>query len=271
LQSIERSNIETILAAHPGNRLFLEALKRVESGDDLLCILGRYIHFNSVFGSSVASLASKIAARQDLFRDADELIEIIADRSVEVAADIFFAAIDEFGGHITNHRKTHRSLAQATLKASGTFFGLDTAQINNVVCLNESTRVAIRKVQDGYGVSQMMNDHKIFHSIGFHLGSELLADEEFRILDKFLRTKYPDLVKYLEKTRVAISGSQYAAYYWIRIHTSVEAEHFDVAVKGANCALKYYAGRESIAELKSWIIEGFRDFAAVQAEFMAAW
>jgi hypothetical protein len=269
LESIEKSDIEAVLATHCGNRIFAEALQRVVTGDELLCMLGRYIHFNSIFGSSVTSLAGEIAARQDLFRDADEVIEIIADRSVEVAADIFFAAIDEFGGHTTNHRKTHRSLAQATLKATGTFFGFDPARINNIVCLNESTSAAIYKVQEGYGVNQLMYEHEIFHSIGFHLGSEILADEEFRILDNFLLKKYPDLVKYLDKTKVTIGGSQYPAYYWIRIHTSVEAEHFDVAVKGANHALRYYAGQESRTQIKDWIIEGVTDFTVVQGDFMA--
>jgi hypothetical protein len=268
LESVERSELDVVLVNHAGNRTLAESLQGVISGGDLVCLLGRYIHFNSIFGSSVTNLAGEIAARQNLFRDADELIEIIADRSVEVAADIFFAAIDEFGGPITSHRKTHRSLAQATLKATGTYFGLDPSQINSIACLNESTRAAIHQVQQGYGVNQTMDERKIFHSIGFHLGSEILADEEFRILDSFLRTKYPDLVMFLEKTKVIISGFQYAAYYWIRIHTSVEAEHFDVAVKGANRALRYYAGQESNACIKGWIINGVLDFAAVQAECM---
>lgn len=235
---------------------------------DLLRTLARYIHFNSIFGSGASNLAAEIAARQDLFRDSEEVIDLIADRSVEVAADIFFAAIDEFGGHTTTRRKTHRSLAQATLKATASFFRFDPAQVNTIACLNESTRTAICKVREGYGIGQMLDEPRIFRAIGFHLGSEFLADEEFRVLDSFLCSKHPDLVAYLEKTEVTMNERQYAAYYWIRIHTSLEAIHFDMALNSADCALQYYAGRENRCCIESWIVDGFRAFAAVQKEFM---
>jgi hypothetical protein len=269
LDRIKRSDMEAALAANPGNRIFAEALHRMQGVDHFLCVLGRYIHFNSIFASSVTSLAGEIAARQDLFRDADEPVGIIADRSTEVAADIFFAAIDEFGGHITNHRKTHRALAQAMLKTSGTFFGFDPAQINNTVNLNESTCAAIHRVREGYGVNQVMDHHKLFSAIGFHLGSEALADQEFRILDNFLRAEQPDLVEHLESTDVNIGGARYSAYYWVRIHTSVEARHFAVAAKGANRALRYYVGLERKSRIKDCIIQGARDFTVVQTDFMA--
>ena len=37
-------------------------------------------------------------------------------------------------------------------------------------------------------------------------------------------------------------GEKHNAYYWVRIHTGVEAEHFDAALKGVNNALRFYAG-----------------------------
>ena len=67
LETIDKSDMEPILAAHTGNRMFQEALYQIESPNDLLCSLGRYIHFNSVFGSGVANLAGEIGSRQDLF------------------------------------------------------------------------------------------------------------------------------------------------------------------------------------------------------------
>jgi hypothetical protein len=268
LERLEKSDIDRVLLTHTGACTFAGALHRVVNGEDLLLILGRYIQFNSIFGSSVTSLTGAIAARQDLFRDPDEPIQSIADRSVEVAADIFFAAIDEFGGHTTSNRITHRSLAQATFKATGTFFGLDAVRINKIARIND-IRSAIHKVQQGYSVNHTLDQHKLFHSIGFHLGSEILADEEFRVLDDVLREKYPDLVKYLDQTKVTIGDSHYPAYRWISIHTSVEAEHFDVAMKGANHALRYYAGQASRSQIKGWIIEGVTDFTVVQGDFIA--
>jgi hypothetical protein len=73
---------------------------------------------------------------------------------------------------------------------------------------------------------------------------------------------------YLEEIEVTINEVAHRAYFWIRIHTSVEADHFAFAVKGANQALRYFSGPESAARVKDWIIKGFREFAGVQARFM---
>jgi len=230
--------------------------------------LGRYIQFNSTFGGGVANLAGEIAVRQDLFRDREEPVQILADRSVEVAADIFFAAVDEFDDRATNQRDTHRTLAQATLKATGRFFGYDLSALDAIVRPNETTLAAIRQVRAGYGISQVVDEAKLFRDLGFHMGSEILADEEFQVIDRFLRSRHGDLVDYLENTEVTINEAAHRAYYWIRIHTSVEADHFAFAVKGANRALRYYVGPGRAADAKVGIVEGFREFAGVQAAFM---
>src|SRR5206468_1877450 len=81
-------------------RAFVEA----KAPERLLSVLGRYIQFNSAFGAGLANLAGEIAARQGLFRDAQEPLRIVADRSAEVASDFFFAAIDEFDDRATPWR-----------------------------------------------------------------------------------------------------------------------------------------------------------------------
>lgn len=268
LATICFADLEAILHEHTGNLIFADALERTGRGEELLCALSRYIHFNSPFGGGVANLAGEIAARQDLFRDGDEPVEMAADRSVEVAADIFFAAIDEFAGHVKMQRSTHRTMAQATLKAAGCFFNLSPSQLNELTKPSASTLTAIRKVRDGYRINQTVDEAQLFGAIGFHMGSEVLADKEFNILDAFLRSMYPSLVEYLRKTKVPINGSESAGYSWIQIHTTVEADHFGAAVQSANLALKYYAGTESLTRVKSWMLDGFRQFAGVQTEFM---
>lgn len=265
-QTIDRSDLEQVLALHSGNSIFKQALERIRTGADLLGTLSWYIYFNSIFGSGVANLAGEIGARQNLFRDPDESLEIASDRSVEVAARFFFAAIDEFGG--AAHRSTHRTLAQATLKGSGSFLGYEIAALNQIVEPNVRTLTAIDKVQDGYAINQHVDEQKLFRAIGFHMGSEVLADEEFNILDSFLRAEHADLVEHLKRARVSINGVEVAAYHWIQIHTTVEADHFDAAMLGANLALRYYAGAESQARIKEWILDGFREFAAIQTDFM---
>jgi len=262
------SDLEPILQEHAGKRIFASALEQTVSSEELLCVLGRYIHFNSVFGSGVANLAGEIGSRQDLFRDSDETVTLVADRSVEVAADVFVAAIDEFGDHNNIRRSTHRTLAQATLKAAGSFFGLSSAALDEIAQPYEATLAAMRRVRNGYRINQTIDEPKIFRAIGFHIASEVLADEEFNVLDTYMRANQPELVEYLTKTRVPIGDSENAAYRWVQIHTSVEADHFAAAVKSANQALRYYAGSETQSRIKNWILDGFREFVEVQKEFM---
>jgi hypothetical protein len=266
--NIGLADLQPILDAHAGTRTFKKDLAGIGDRAELVLALAHYIQFNSVFGSGVANLAGEIASRQDLFRDTDEEVDLVADRSVEVAAQVFFAAIDEFGGHAKGQRGNHRGLAQATLKAIASYFNISPAFLNKSTEADEDTLSAIEAVRNGYGLNQALEEPKLFRAMGFHIGSEVLADEEFNVLDGFLRANYPGLVEYLKKTKVAISGAANPAYAWIQIHTSVEADHFQAAVSSANLALHYYAGYQTQTCIKNWILDGFREFATVQSEFM---
>ncbi len=72
----------------------------------------------------------------------------------------------------------------------------------------------------------------------------------------------------LKAMKIEILGEKHDAYYWIHIHTGVEAEHFDAALRGVNSALRFYAGAEGPAEVKRFMLAGFARFAEVQAGFM---
>ena len=223
---------------------------------------------NAAFGAGLANLAGEIAARPTLFLDADEPVRILADRAADVAADFFYAAVDEFDDRLTPWRDTHRTLAQATLKGLGAHFGYAPAQLNDVLRINPATEKARAAVWEGYGVGARLEERRLFSAMGFHAGSEVLADHEFTVIDRCLRERRPELVKALEETAVEVLGHRHNAYYWIRIHTSVETEHFEAALKGVNNALRFYAGAEGPATVKGWILDGFKHFAQVQGDFM---
>ena len=266
---ITRDDLQPILAVHQGTQALRSAVERAGPPPHLLSVIARYIQFNSAFGPGLANLAGEIAARQGLFQDPEEVVRILADRAAEVAADFFYAAVDEFDDRATPWRDTHRTLAQATLKGMGSFFGYTPAQLNDVLHVNPATEDAMDLVWEGYGVGASLEEARLFRAMGFHTGSEILADQEFVVLDQTLRARRPDMVAALEKMKIPILGERHNAYYWVRIHTGVEAEHFDAALKGVNNALRFYAGREPVATVKGWILEGFRTFADVQGEFMA--
>src|SRR5262245_21818560 len=95
--SIEHSEIEQVLDEPTSAITFASALQRIQNDRQLLCVLGRYVHINSIFAGCVTNLAAELAARQDLFRDPAEPSLLLGDSSIDVAAQIFSAAIDEFG------------------------------------------------------------------------------------------------------------------------------------------------------------------------------
>lgn len=263
-----KSHLNSILSAHSGNRRFATVIKEALKADEFLRILTRYAYFNSAFSCGVAILAGQIAARQDLFRDASEPEILLADRSVEVAAHFLFAAIDDYCDR--DNKISHRALAQATLKSAARYFGFESsAALSQLQPLNASTRKVFDDVRAGYGVNQTMTERKLFQCMGFHMGSEILADSEFSILHAAIREKHPALLDYLEHASVEIDGKYCPAHYWIAIHTTVEAEHFDAALVGVNHALRYYAGKERRETIIEWVLEGFRGFASAQAKFMA--
>ena len=268
--NISVADLQPLLVRHEGNRLFKRAWEQMITPTALLSVLGRYVHFNATFGGCVANLAGEVGVRQDLFRDAEEPITALADRSMEIGSDIFAAAVDEFDDRATPHRDTHRSLASATLIGAGRFFHQDDAALDTLFQPDAATRQAVLRVHDGYGVNRSLDEAALFQAIGFHAGSEIIADEEFRILDGCLRAQFPDLVAALETTKVHINDEHHAAYHWIHIHTSVEADHFAFALRGANRALRFYTGASEDGQAKQWILEGFAQFADVQTAFMAA-
>src|SRR5262245_17728308 len=269
--AIAREDLKPTLDAHRGNEVlraaFLAAVKKPEA---LLNVLCRYIQFNGAFGPGLANLSGEIAARQGLFRDPGEPVRVIADRAALVASDFFHAAVDEFDDRATPWRDTHRTLAQACLEGMGGDFGVGPEEANEILEVDAGTHAAMAKVAQGYGIGAKLEDRDLFFGMGFHAGSEVLADQEFTIIDGVLRERLPDMVQALSAMRVQVGSDpeKHKAYYWISIHTSVEADHFDAALAGVNHALRYYAGKNDAAAVKDWILDGFRGFAKLQGDFM---
>jgi hypothetical protein len=270
--AITREDLKPTLDAHHGNEALRDAFVRaIDKPQALLNLVCRYIQFNGAFGPGLANLSGEIAARQGLFRDRAEPVEVIADRAAEVASDFFHAAVDEYDDRATPWRDTHRTLAQACLKGMAAYYGYEAQRLNEILVVNKSTHDAMARVFEGYGIGAKLEDQRLFAGMGFHAGSEVLADQEFTIIDKVLRERLPEMVKALTDMRVRVGSApeQHKAYYWISIHTSVEADHFDSAVQGVNKALRYYVGKNDAQTVKDWILRGFADFARVQADFMA--
>jgi hypothetical protein len=242
----------------------------------LVRFLGRYASWNGYFGSGVAALAGKIGRSRGLFRDPSEPVVAVADRSVHVASFFFDAARDEFDDRDTVHRDTHRCLAQAMLKGVlGYASRIDdvwrsAAQVNVLLAEPLWLKALQDRVAVGYGAGTPDDLASVFRSMGYHLGSEVLADQEFSLIDRTLKAAAPELVAFLEATRVSIAGQEHLAWSWIRIHSGhggkAEAEHFAWAVQGVERAFRYVEPAFH-ADLERQVIGGFRDFARDHGEF----
>ena len=239
--------------------------------------LGRYASWNGYFGSGVATLSGKIGRCRGLFLDTSQPITALADRSVYVASYFFDAARDEFDDRDTVHRDTHRCLAQSTLKGLIDYEAQrGQEKLREVAALNALLepplwlRALNDRVAIGYGAGSPDDWPTVFTCIGYHLGSELLADQEFSIIDETLRQHAPDLVEHLRNTTVNVAGQDHVAYQWIAIHSGhgggAEADHFEWATQGAKLAFRFVPSVHH-ADLKRQMHLGFQSFARDHSEF----
>ncbi len=247
-----------------------EPLRRVR-------FLGRYASWNGFFGSGVATLSGKIGRCRGLFLDPDQAVSALADRSVYVASYFFDAARDEFDDRDTVHRDTHRCLAQSMLKG---LIDYESAQGASDLAKPEALNALLDeplwlkalndRVAVGYGAGSADDWPTVFACIGYHLGSELLADQEFSIIDQTLRDEAPELVAYLREARINIAGQDHVAYQWVGIHSghggAAEADHFEWATQGAKLAFRFVPEKHH-DELRRQMHHGFLNFARDHREF----
>lgn len=240
---------------------------------------GRYTSWNGFFGSGVATLSGKIGRSRGLFLDQDQPLTALADRSVFVASFFFDAARDEFDDRDTVHRDTHRCLAQSTVKglidynaSKGVAGFADVSVVNALLDEPLWLKALNRQVALGYGAGTPDDLGSCFKSIGYHLGSELLADQEFSIIDRSMREGSPELVAFLRGHKVNIAGQDHVAYQWVSIHSGhgggAEADHFEWATQGAKLAFRY-SPQNLHAGLKRELLQGFRAFAHDHDDFFS--
>ena len=236
---------------------------------------GNYTSWNGFFGSGVAALSGKIGRSKRLFLDPKEPVLAIADRSVYVASFFFDAARDEFDDRETVWRDTHRCLAQATIAGLLDYEAkhgtpLAAPAVNDLLAESVTLQALNNRVALGYGVGTPDDLTSIFAGIGYHLGSELLADREFSLIDTLLHEAAPELVAHLKSAKMRIAGQEHGAYQWVSIHSGhgggAEADHFQWATQGVRLALRFVPSTLH-AQLRREVHRGFQSFAADHREF----
>lgn len=264
---------------------YIENVVRSGLYENVIRFVHHYTTWNGYFGSGVASLAGKIGRSRHVFLDSNEPLEALADRSVLVASFFFDAARDEFDDRDTEHRDTHRCLAQAFLKGCMDFWqitsspnppegwhGLDDKRLAEVINPPIWLEALCHRVASGYGSGTADTNDTIFRAMGYHLGFEILADREFSVIDRIIREEYPGLYNHLKNNEVEIAGQKHNCYSWVSIHSGhgggVELDHFENAIEGARLALQF-TPEENQLELYQQMRLGFAQFADDHHEFFA--
>jgi hypothetical protein len=126
-------------------------------------------------------------------------------------------------------------------------------------------------VAAGYGAYRPDDLPTLFGAMGYHLGSEVLADREFSIIDEILSAA-GDLASRLKTMTVQIGPEKHNAYVWVQIHSggggAAEADHFAWATQGVNLAFDYI-DPSLHTDLIRQVERGFIAFANDQREFFA--
>ncbi|CAE8613358.1 unnamed protein product [Polarella glacialis] len=246
-----------------GSELFLRGvLNKIQTPEQVTTFLHRYTVVSGDFAGGAASLAGAVHVHRDKFLDPEEPIFACADRSAEIASHIFFAIEDEYKTR-AGSRLTHRRLGQIILSETVKFFGFETAYESRCGPKHQMSE-ALKKIGEGYRINRAHTAEDLFFAFGWHLGSELLGDQEFNLVDEFLKAKFPKLVAYLESKQVQ---EEQTAYHWIQVHTYVEEEHFSHGLMAAVLAIHYYHEPHKRAEVRQMILDGARAFVDFQQVF----
>ena len=244
----------------------------MESPKAFYLFVQRYAHFNGVASSLVTRLASSIGLSRDIFRESNCEIHDEADRGLEVAAKVLEASIEEFS---EDHHQgiSHRTLAQATMKAVGNYAGLSLQERNELSRIPDWFAQVLAEHAEVYQ-GKIGNLEALMKAMGFHAASEILADHEYTIIDKIVRGEKvdPNFGQYLKDIngKVDLDGKKASAWYWIGVHSSykkksVEEGHYLAALEALDLAVKYCGHSE--AEAYKWAFSGFENFVKIQQTF----
>ena len=252
------------------NARVIDRLNSLESNEELVRFFARYASWNGQFANGVSALTALIGEKRELFMEKG-LPRSVADRSNFIASYFFDAARDEYDDHVNPGRDSHRCMAQASLLGMAEILGtaldvLDEEDPFELRAVND----AVRPGYTGIPAIRLGTVEQIFYAMGFHLGSELLADREFSIIDDFLRTNHHDLVQQLMRKKILLAGAEHRCYAWVGVHSGhgdgVEADHFDFAISGVKEALRYLDSAYEARALGG-LKDGFRAFADHHGEF----
>jgi hypothetical protein len=227
----------------------------------------RYAYINGFAGSAVALLAGNIGYERELFLDPSG--ESNSDRGMMIASKIFAATIDEHGAQ--HGKAPHRNLAQACLEAVACACHVTQAERKLLDARSDTFLATVRSFKANYaGEPRTLGN--LVRSVGYHVASEYLADQEYQIMDEEVWFKHPDdHFREVVRRNQSAPGRWCGPWMWVTVHGhygaaesdeghGVEHDHFEYAMKAVDL-IEHLRPRAMELEIcKQRVVEGLIAF-----------
>lgn len=256
--------IEAAIRSAPNNRLLRDRLESLDRPERLILFLHRFLHVNDALAARVPFLAGWIHLTPDLFADPDDVVDFCRQRNAAISAHIAEAANDEYR-IVAGRNIVHQRLSQLFFRGALEFYGVDRGAFDRAHPMPAALQALLREARSRF--IDQRDAAAVFASIGFHVGLEFFANEEFNIVDSLLCRRYPDLVAALKRGSAA---GEDAPYLWLSLPTVVEIGHYRAGLDSARDAIRYCQPRDSASQFAADIMAGLEAFADLQRRFYRA-
>jgi hypothetical protein len=230
----------------------------------------RYAYINGFAGSAVALLAGNLGYERELFLDPGG--QSNSDRGMMIASKVFAATIDEHGAQ--HGKAPHRNLAQACLEAVARVCRVTQAERKLLDARSEAFLATVRSFKANYaGEPRTLNN--LVRSVGYHVASEYLADQEYQVMDEEIWFKHPDdrFRRMVRRTQPA-PGQWGGPWMWVTVHGhfgaaesddghGVEHDHFQYALKAVDLIEEFRPKTMNREACKQRLVEGLVAFGRI--------
>jgi hypothetical protein len=239
------------------NRLLLQGqLDSISTKDQLTQFLHRFLLFNDALAARVPFLAGRLHLTQGLFATPGEGPAFSRQCNGTIAAYVAEAASDEYRMS-PSQNLVHQHLSQNFFDAALAFLDEDPTRFDESHSLPAPIQTMLTEARTT--LLESADPHELLAALGFHIGLEFFANEEFNLVDVWLRAHHADLVSALER------GEN--AYLWLAIHTVVEIHHYRAGLEAVKAATRFC----TMAEAETWVPDlvrrGFEAFVDLQRRY----
>jgi hypothetical protein len=252
--------IESFIRSAPNNAFLQAKLTVLDAPERLLLFLHRFLIFNDALAARVPYLAGLIHLTPDLFVDPETPCGFLGQLNGRIAAHVAEAASDEY--RMSNGRNmAHQHLSQVFFRGALAFYGPESPSSFEIRHPAPAAITALlAEARSKFFVAPTTGD--IFAGLGFHIGLEFFANEEFNLVDRHLCARHAALVETLKR-----GGDGINDYTWLSLHTVVEIGHYNAGLEAVREAVALYRDRAQAPQMAERIMDGLDAFSDLQQRY----